>query len=188
MNQVNGNQADDQTQNLTSEEQATELEPLVYDLDCGAPEFVSEVLNQPGTESLLRCYACGTCSGGCPVREVTEDYNPRRIINLIHLGMREVVLNSEFIWLCSSCYTCQERCPQGVKITDIIVALRNLASKTGHAHPGHAKQKDLVTTLGRLYEITEFDNKKRQKLGLPPLTTTFPDLATLMASLQESRP
>lgn len=25
---------------------------------------------------------------------------------------------SEFIWLCSTCYTCQQRCPQDVEIAN----------------------------------------------------------------------
>ena len=54
--------------------------------------------------------------------------NPRTIIRKILLGMRKE------IWMCSNCYTCYERCPQDVKFTDIIFALRNIAAREGFAH------------------------------------------------------
>lgn len=106
---------------------------------------------------------------------------------MIRLGMAADLLDSDFIWLCSSCYSCQERCPQGVRIADLIIAVRNLAALAGKLHQGYEKQRELVATLGRLYEITDFDNKKRQKLGLPPVVTAFEDLRVLFASLKDDR-
>jgi heterodisulfide reductase subunit C len=41
------------------------------------------------------------------------------------------VLNSNTIWLCSSCYTCAVRCPKEIKITDVMYALKRLAVKEG---------------------------------------------------------
>ena len=49
--------------------------------------------------------------------------------------MRKEVLSSDFIWLCSACFSCHERCPQDVKITDLIGAMRNIAVKEGYVHP-----------------------------------------------------
>lgn len=85
------------------------------------------------------------------------------------LGLRERVLASEFIWLCSTCYTCQERCPQGVKIADLMMALRNLAARNGRLPEAYRVQLDLIRTNGRLYEIDEFDNKRRARIGLPEI-------------------
>lgn len=39
------------------------------------------------------------------------------------------VFKTEELWDCTTCFTCQERCPKEVKITDIIIELRNLAVK-----------------------------------------------------------
>jgi len=36
------------------------------------------------------------------------------------------VLNSKTIWLCSSCFTCAERCPRDINITKIMEALRQI--------------------------------------------------------------
>jgi len=36
------------------------------------------------------------------------------------------VLDSKTIWLCSSCFTCAERCPRDINITKIMEALRQI--------------------------------------------------------------
>lgn len=131
--------------------------------------FKYEVAKQPGGENIMRCFTCGTCSAGCPVREIDDRYDPRKIIRMVVLGMKKRVLSSDFVWLCSGCYTCQERCPQDVRITDVMNVLKNLAAKEGYLHPSLAKQVELIQRYGRLYEIDEFDNKKRGRVGLPPI-------------------
>jgi len=132
-------------------------------------KFCEEIAKKHGGERIAYCFSCGTCAASCPVRAVEEKYNPRRIIRMALLGMKDEVLSSDFVWLCSSCYSCQERCPQGVKITEIMTALKNIAIKNGYMHPGLAQQMDPIRKLGRIYEIDEFDNRKREKAGLPPV-------------------
>jgi len=142
-------------------------------------KFKYEVARAPGGENIRRCFACGTCTAGCPVREIDDKYNPRKIIRMVILGMRGRVLRSDFIWLCSTCYTCSERCPQGVKVTDIMNALKNIAVREGYIHPAFKEQARLVGTFGRLYEVEDFDNKKRERMRLPPLKKTFEDIKKL---------
>jgi heterodisulfide reductase subunit C len=147
------------------------------DLD---PNFKYEVTKESGGEHIMQCFACGTCTVGCPVREIDDKYNPRKIIRMVLLGMRERVLSSDFIWLCSTCYTCYDRCPQDVCLTDIMTALKNIAAREGHIHPAFKEQARLVGTFGRLYEVEDFDNKKREKrMGLPPVKKTFKDIQKL---------
>lgn len=141
--------------------------------------FREQVLNTPGGEHLLKCFACGTCTASCPVREVDERYNPRLIIRMVTLGMKEEVLQSDFIWLCSTCYTCSERCPQGVHLTDIMRALKNIAVKEGIVHPSFRTQASTIRKHGKLYEIEDFDNKKRRRLDLPELEKQCPDLEVI---------
>lgn len=76
-------------------------------------KFGEEIASQPGGENIKRCFACGTCSASCPITEIDERYNPRKIIRMALLGMKREVLSSDFIWICSNCYLCYERCPQG---------------------------------------------------------------------------
>ncbi len=129
-----------------------------------------------GAENLMSCYGCGTCTAGCPVRALDERYNPRKIVRMALLGKRDELLEGSEIWLCTSCYTCQERCPQDVKITDLIVALRNLAVSEGHCPQGIGMQSEFVYEFGRLYELSDFDNKKRGKLGLPTVKIKFEEV------------
>ncbi|UCD59177.1 MAG: 4Fe-4S dicluster domain-containing protein [Candidatus Hydrogenedentota bacterium] len=143
-------------------------------------DFKYEIAREPGGEHILRCFACGTCSAGCPVHAVEAKYNPRRIIRKILLGMKDDVLNSDFIWLCSTCYSCQERCPQDVRIADLMTSVKNYAARHGKAPASYLQQLDLIKKFGRLYEIDEFDNKKREKMGLPSLPFTCEEVETLL--------
>ena len=56
-----------------------------------------------------------------------------------------------------------------VKITDIINHLKNLATHEGNAPLGVSTQEKLLKDQGKIYIIDEFDNKKREKVGLPSL-------------------
>ena len=147
------------------------------DLD---PNFKYEVAAEMGGQNIARCFSCGTCTAGCPVREIDDKYNPRKIIRMVLLGMRDKVLKSDFIWLCSTCYTCYDRCPQGVQLTAIMTTLKNIAAREGHVHPAFKEQARLVKNFGRLYEVEDFDNKKREKLGLPPVKKNFEDLTKIL--------
>jgi heterodisulfide reductase subunit C len=133
------------------------------------PGFRKEILAEPGGRFFLRCFSCGTCVAGCPVADVTDAYNPRRVVRMALLGMREEVLTSEFVWLCSSCYTCYERCPQDVHIPELMTAIRNIAVREGHVPAPFRQQVDLLCKHGRLYEITDFENERRNQVGLPPV-------------------
>jgi heterodisulfide reductase subunit C len=136
------------------------------------PKFKYDVACEPGGENIKLCFGCGICTASCPIREVDSRYNPRRIIRMVLLGMKDRVLRSDFIWLCSSCYACSERCPQGVRFTDVMNAIKNLAVKEGFIHPAFVLQVDMIKKSGRLYEIDEFDNNKRCAAGLPAVTKT----------------
>jgi heterodisulfide reductase subunit C len=154
------------------------------DLDQCNPDFVKELMRQPESEKISACFLCRTCVAGCPITAVNNAFNPARIIRMALYGMKEEILKSSFIWLCTSCYTCQERCPQGVRITDFMTLLKNMAVREGHAPSGIRAQMALTQGQGRIYPLDDFDNKKRKKAGLPQLPTScdvikdlFPEFA-----------
>ena len=60
-------------------------------------KFKYDVADEPGGEHIKFCFACGLCTAGCPVSEIDPEYNPRRIIHMVILGMRKEVLSSSFI-------------------------------------------------------------------------------------------
>ncbi|UCG36090.1 MAG: 4Fe-4S dicluster domain-containing protein [Candidatus Bathyarchaeota archaeon] len=152
------------------------------------PKFKDEVSKTRGGQNIKRCYQCGTCNVGCPVREIEEKYNPRKIIRMTILGMRERVLSSEFIWLCSACYTCSERCPQDVRIADVMNALKNLAVKEGHVHSSFAKRLEVIEANGRLFPVSQFDNAKRKELGLPQIPPKNEEVQELCKLVGSSKP
>lgn len=98
------------------------------------PEFKFEVAQQPGGANIKNCFACGACTGGCPVSEIDNDFDPRKIIRMVLLGFKEKVLSSDFIWYCIECYTCSFHCPQDVKFREIMGVLRQMAEKEGYVH------------------------------------------------------
>jgi len=48
-------------------------------------------------------------------------------MNLLRLGMTELALGSRMVWNCTTCYQCQEHCPAGIRVTDVLYDLRNQA-------------------------------------------------------------
>jgi len=74
----------------------------------------------------MRCLQCGTCTGSCPV-SYAMDISPRMVIALFRAGQIEEILRSRTIWICASCYMCTTRCPQAIKITDLLYALKRTA-------------------------------------------------------------
>jgi len=75
-------------------------------------------------EDVGLCYQCGACSSGCPLTD-EMDLLPSTVMRLVQLGVEEV-LDSKTIWICSSCFTCQVRCPRGIDVANVMEALRQL--------------------------------------------------------------
>jgi heterodisulfide reductase subunit C len=93
--------------------------------DC---EFSRKVCAQ--VRNLARCYQCSMCSDGCPVA-YAMDFHPNQIIHLVRLGLRETVLQSTAIWICSSCETCATRCPNEIEIVRLMDVLRGESLAAG---------------------------------------------------------
>lgn len=83
--------------------------------------------------SFSRCVQCQTCTNVCPVvahsidAEHGVDLTPQKVMNLLRLGLSDLALGSRMVWNCVSCYQCQESCPEGVRVADIMCELRALA-------------------------------------------------------------
>jgi heterodisulfide reductase subunit C len=95
------------------------------------PTFSSEVTEIPGGEFLDRCFSCGACSGICPVSQAIPDFDPRKIIHMIRMGLKDKLLASDLIWYCSGCRSCVFVCPQDVRFAEIMKALWKLSYNEG---------------------------------------------------------
>jgi len=76
------------------------------------------------------CLQCGTCSASCPTSHAM-DYSPREIIAALRANLIDRVLNSNTVWLCTSCYSCTVRCPAGIPFTDVMYELKRLGVERG---------------------------------------------------------
>ncbi|NLT65999.1 MAG: 4Fe-4S dicluster domain-containing protein [Acidobacteria bacterium] len=120
--------------------------------------FLDEIYRIPGGEKIKDCIQCGTCSGSCPVSWAMEE-TPRQVFAMIRAGMRDKVLDSLTIWTCASCYQCAHRCPQEIKITDIMYMLKRMAIRENRQRSKKANALsrifvELVNKNGRNHETT----------------------------------
>ncbi len=76
-------------------------------------------------QNLDACYQCGKCSGGCP-SVAQMDMLPNQVIRLLQIGLPELALQCNTIWICASCYMCTVRCPRGIDLSKIMEALRQV--------------------------------------------------------------
>ena len=79
------------------------------------------------------CFGCQTCTNACPVVAHYENPQenlgmlPHQIMHACALGLRGMAFGSAMLWDCLTCYQCQEQCPQGVLITDVLYELKNFS-------------------------------------------------------------
>ena len=105
------------------------------------------------------CFQCRKCTNGCPVTFAMDLY-PDEVIRMVILGQRETVLACQTIWVCAACETCTTRCPNDVKIAELMDCLKEMAVHEGvpSAQPRilalHQTFLNNIKKRGRLYETT----------------------------------
>ncbi|MFW9802742.1 MAG: 4Fe-4S dicluster domain-containing protein [Candidatus Thorarchaeota archaeon] len=130
-------------------------------------EFTKEVSGLLGGKDLTACFQCAKCSAGCPVSDKVN-IQVHELMRMLLFGLKEV-LETDMVWLCTTCYTCQERCPQGIDITDIIFGLKNMAFKKKMAPPGYVAARKSLYDTGKLYEPTEWEREDLELDDVPEL-------------------
>jgi heterodisulfide reductase subunit C len=130
-------------------------------------EFTKEVSKLLGGADLTACFQCAKCSAGCPVSDKVN-IQVHELMRMLLFGLREV-LETDMVWLCTTCYTCQERCPQGIDITDIIFGLKNMAFKKKMAPPGYVAARKSLYDTGKLYEPTDWEREDLDLDDVPEL-------------------
>lgn len=115
---------------------------------------VEEIANQ----SVYRCYQCGECSSSCPMVE-QMDIMPNQIMKLLQMGEDDKIKNANTAYICASCFQCSVRCPRGVRITEIMEAIRlvKLRSNEDHFNLDHLSREELK----RLPQIAVVSNLRK---------------------------
>ena len=104
------------------------------------------------------CMQCGVCSGSCPFGPHWE-HPPQEIFMMIRAGKRDEVLQSDSMWMCTSCYNCIVRCPRELPITHIMHGLAHYAKRLGLAPKNQPTYKfaelfwNNLTKTGRVNEL-----------------------------------
>jgi heterodisulfide reductase subunit C/nitrate reductase gamma subunit len=99
----------------------------------GEQPLLTQVGLSAQAEMFSACFQCQTCSGICPVAALYPDpreeldFLPHQVMHALGLGMRDIAMGSRMIWDCTTCYLCQEYCPQGIPVTDIFYELKALS-------------------------------------------------------------
>ncbi len=104
-------------------------------------------------EGLTACMNCGVCTAICPAAAVFDDYDPRKLCQIVQRydnAAIENLLSSDVIWRCGQCLGCKTRCPRNNTAGYIIQALRKISIETGlylDSEQGR-KQIKLAQTIG----------------------------------------
>jgi heterodisulfide reductase subunit C len=139
------------------------------------PDFAQSVIDAGG-KTLDLCYQCGTCTGSCPSGRTTA-FRTRQLIRRAQLGLKDDILPSEELWMCTTCYSCVERCPRDVDIVDIIILMRNMAVQKGYMSEDHKKVGRSLLKIGHTVPASDKLKQLRVSMGLsenPPTTIADP--------------
>jgi heterodisulfide reductase subunit C len=123
------------------------------------------------------CYQCGTCTASCPSAP-RSSYRIRKFVRRALLGLEEEGLTDPDLWLCTTCYSCTDRCPRDIAPTDVIMAMRNLAFKRDIIPVNFLKTVQAVYTTGHGVPNNDVNRAARKKLGMhpdPPTTHRYPE-------------
>ena len=152
-------------------------------------DFRNQLIQSDIGSTLAYCYQCATCSGACPVAQVTNGrYNPRRLILTSLLGLKERIFgtnNSFEIWGCTVCDTCDEVCPQKVELTEIFTILKNISVERGEAPEHYTMQASTIFENGKAIPMQTAIERRRDQLGLPKILN--PDINEIKTILKATK-
>jgi Fe-S oxidoreductase len=80
------------------------------------------------------CFQCGVCTATCPWGLLQDEpVNVRTLMRRAQMGVDQ---KDGDMWWCTTCRACEEQCPRGVPIADVMLALRRLAWQDGRVPKG----------------------------------------------------
>jgi heterodisulfide reductase subunit C len=130
--------------------------------------FRNWILQQPEGETLLHCYQCGRCTSACPVAEIDDTFNPRLFLEKILFADNSLTEN-QLIWTCLTCEQCEVRCPEHVKIPQLLILAKVRGLVKGNAPQIALDRAKTILSQGRIIEVSSPMTKTREKMGLPDI-------------------
>jgi heterodisulfide reductase subunit C len=134
--------------------------------------LLAQTVQARSHEPVMRCYYCQKCSVGCPTA-FAMDYQPAQVLKMVQLGQKKALLKSSAIWLCIGCETCGTRCPNDIRINNVMDVLKEMALEEGVApaektvYALHRSFLNSIKLFGRIHELsmlTEYMLRVPQKL------------------------
>lgn len=107
-------------------------------------KVVIDGIKEAGGEALKFCYQCGKCDTVCPWNRVRKFFI-RRLMHQSQLGL--VPFESEDLWLCTTCRNCVQQCPRGVKIIDVMRAMRRILVPDGVVPASIPNLRSVMTSI-----------------------------------------
>ena len=83
---------------------------------------------------LMECIQCGMCTGGCPM-SIKVGLNPRRVMRETCIFHKVPIPSEEQLWGCTTCATCEIRCPKELSPVNFLISLRGMLVEEGRVPP-----------------------------------------------------
>ncbi|UCH57578.1 MAG: (Fe-S)-binding protein [Candidatus Bathyarchaeota archaeon] len=96
-------------------------------MEASAQDFIGEY-------KLLECIQCGVCTGGCPV-SMKSGLNIRMMMREIKFSGKVEIPPEDTLWSCTTCSTCEARCPKELTPFDVIIGMRGITVEEGRIAP-----------------------------------------------------
>ncbi|RLI05844.1 hypothetical protein DRO26_00970 [Candidatus Bathyarchaeota archaeon] len=84
--------------------------------------------------NLLGCIQCGVCTGSCPI-SLKSGFNVRKLVRETLLYKNLPEHEEDVIWGCTTCSTCEVRCPREIKPFELVVDIRSMLVEEGVVPP-----------------------------------------------------
>ena len=118
---------------------------------------------------ILQCSRCGYCQAVCPIYGSTlrPALNARgKMLVLKEVMDGKIDLSDELIetlFQCTTCASCFENCPSGVKVPDIIKQVRKDMVGIGSCHPAFTGMNDVLKKHTNIYAEDEPEDFERER-------------------------
>lgn len=142
--------------------------------------FRDLILKTPVGEKIPTCMQCGICAGSCPVSH-EMDYTPRQLVRMVQLGLKHQVLNSNTIWICTTCFSCSVRCPRGIRPTELMETLKPIAIAEGIKNKNSKFDSIFSDVIKKSGRASEFLLISKYSLSEPGMIKQAPFGLSLMS-------